>query len=256
MKIAYFDCFSGISGDMTLGALIDAGAELGAVQAALDSMGLDQVRLSIAGVRKNGFRASHLRISHPPEHVHRNFSDIQAMIARGSFSPSAKALSVAIFDRIAVAEARVHGVSKEVIHFHEVGAIDSIADIVGTAVAWESLGISAAYAAPVPVGSGEVTIAHGTVSLPAPATAEILRGIPIAKCDIRAELTTPTGAAILAELVTGFGSLPSMQVERIGYGAGTRDLRDRPNMLRILIGKPCDSPIPPIARHCRHGNQP
>ncbi len=130
----------------------------------------------------------------------------------------------------------------EHVHFHEVGAIDSIADIVGTAVAWDSLGIAAAYAAPVPVGSGQITIAHGRVSVPAPATAEILRGIPIEQTDIQAELTTPTGAAILAELVTGFGSLPSMQVERIGYGAGTRDLKARPNMLRVLVGEAIRQP--------------
>ena len=236
MKIAYFDCFSGISGDMTLGALLDAGASLELVQRAIDSMGLPHVKLSTSQVKKNGFRATQLAIHHPPEHAHRHLKDIQAMIAKGDFSVRAKELANAIFYRIAVAEAKVHGTDIQKVHFHEVGAIDSIADIVGVAVAWESLGIEIAYSAPVPVGTGSIQIAHGLVSVPAPATAEILYGVPIAASNVEAELTTPTGAAILAELVTGFGPIPAMQWERIGYGAGTKNLPKQPNMLRLLIG--------------------
>ena len=236
MKIAYFDCFSGISGDMTLGALIDAGADLAMIQAAIQSMGLPNLRLEIESAKKNGFRASQLRVVHPPEHAHRHLHDICEMIDRGTFSDTAKELAKAIFYRIAVAEARVHGMDIQSVHFHEVGAIDSIADIVGVSVAWDAMEIETAYASRIPVGAGQIEIAHGLVSVPAPATAEILQGIPLAPTDIQAELTTPTGAAIIAELVTGFGPLPSMQVDRIGYGAGNRNLRARPNMLRVLIG--------------------
>lgn len=236
MKIAYFDCFSGVSGDMALGALLDAGAELALVQSAIASMGLGEVSLSQRPTKKNGFRASQLVIEHPPEHAHRHLHHIQAMIDRGDFSPRAKQLATAIFERLAQAEAKVHGCEVRKVHFHEVGAIDSIADIVGFAVAWESMGIEAAYASRIPVGTGQIEIAHGTVGVPAPATAELLQGIPLQPSALPYELTTPTGAAIVAELVTGFGPLPSMQVERIGYGAGSRDMPTQPNLLRLLIG--------------------
>ena len=237
MRIAYFDCFSGASGDMILGGLIDAGADVRAIQAAIVSMGLPELTLQCNDVQKNGFRANQLTVNHPPEHAHRHLSDIAAMVDKGEFSPRAKQLAMAIFRRIAVAEARVHGSSIDEVHFHEVGAVDSIADIVGVAIAWEQIGAEAAYASAVPLGDGQIIIAHGLVKVPAPATAEILRGIPIAPTNIAAELTTPTGAAILAELVRGFGPLPSMQISRIGYGAGTRDLEQRPNLLRIIIGQ-------------------
>ncbi len=237
MRIVYFDCFSGASGDMVLGGLLDAGASLDKVKAAIKSLGLENVQVSTEKVQKNGFRANQLRIVSPPEHAHRHLSDISSMIEKGDFSTKAKQLALSVFRRVAVAEAHVHGCSINEVHFHEVGAVDSIADIVGTAVAWEDLGAETAYASAIPLGDGHVKIAHGIVSLPAPATAEILRGIPIAPTNIQAELTTPTGAAILAELVTGFGPLPSMQIERIGYGAGTRDLEARPNLLRVFVGE-------------------
>ncbi len=235
MRVAYLDCSSGISGDMTLAALVDCGANLKEIQAAIDSMGL-AARLSIAPVRKQGFRAQKLQISAPEDPTHRDLEQILECISRARISPSARRIANRIFERLAKAEARVHGISIDQVHFHEVGAIDSIVDIVGCAVAWDQLGIHRATASAVPTGTGFVRIAHGRVAVPAPATAELLRGIPIAPCDVQAEMTTPTGAAILAELVSGFGSLPAIQIETIGLGAGTRDLEDRPNLLRIFLG--------------------
>jgi hypothetical protein len=157
------------------------------------------------------------------------------MIDRGEFSQRAKNTAKSIFERLAEAEAKVHGSTIEKVHFHEVGAVDSIADIVGTAIGWDLLGLERAMASPIPTGRGHVQIAHGRCSIPAPATAELLCGIPLAECDVEGELTTPTGAAIVATLVERFGPLPAMTIERIGYGAGQKDF-EHPNLLRLLIG--------------------
>jgi uncharacterized protein (TIGR00299 family) protein len=241
MRIAYLDCSSGISGDMTLAALIDSGASLSDIQQSIDSMALG-AKLSVSQVRKRGFRASKLHIVAPLDPVHRDLEQILACITVAKLSPGARRIAVRIFERLAKAESSVHGVSIDQVHFHEVGAIDSIVDIVGCAVAWDQLGIEQAVASPVPTGSGFVQIAHGRVSVPAPATAQLLKGIPLAKCNLPFELTTPTGAAILAELIGSFGPLPSMQIESIGAGAGTMNLEDRPNLLRIFLGSsPQDS---------------
>lgn len=235
---AYLDCASGISGDMTLGALLDAGAELAAVQAGLDSLGLAHVRLSTVEVKKCGFRATHLRIEHPPEHAHRHLHHITDMIDKSQvISERAKDIARAIFTRIGEAEARVHGTTIRKVHFHEVGAIDSIADIVGTAIAWDALGITGAMASPIPTGHGFITIAHGRCAIPAPATAELLAGVPLAASAVEFELTTPTGAGIVRALCDGFGQLPAMTVRKIGYGAGTRDLEEQANLLRIVLGE-------------------
>lgn len=236
-RFAYFDCFSGISGDMTLGALIDLGAPVEAIEAAVRSMGLPEISITAGDVKKKGFRAVSVKITHPPEHAHRHLHHITDMIDGASdIAPDAKELAKRIFGHVAVAEAKVHGTTLKKVHFHEVGAIDSIADIVGTAVGITHLGIQSAMSAPVPTGNGNITIAHGNVSVPAPATAEILRGIPIAATSIRAELTTPTGAAILKELCGEFGEVPAMTIDAIGYGSGTMDLPEQANMLRVLMG--------------------
>lgn len=234
---AYFDCHSGISGDMTLGALIDLGVDAEVIQAAIRSMGLPELTITASEVKKCGFRALSVAIGHPPEHAHRHLHHITEMIDRATDIPdSAKELAKRIFGHVAVAEAKVHGTTLEKVHFHEVGAIDSIADIVGVAVAIETLGIRSAMASPIPTGMGCIEIDHGKVSLPAPATAEILKGIPIAPSHIAAELTTPTGAAIIKELCAGFGPLPSFSVNAIGYGAGTMDLPGQANILRVMLG--------------------
>ncbi|TWT76395.1 hypothetical protein CA13_68890 [Planctomycetes bacterium CA13] len=240
---AFFDCHSGISGDMTLGALIDLGAQTGQIDAAaietgVRSMGLPEIAIRSEMVKKNGFRAVKVHIEHPPEHAHRHLHHITEMIDRADqISEEAKQLAHRIFRRLAEAEAKVHGSTIEKVHFHEVGAIDSIADIVGTAIAMEALGIKAVATSPVPTGSGKITIAHGLVSVPAPATAELLKGIPIAASDIQAELTTPTGAAILKATATHFGNMPAMTLAAVGYGAGSKDLSEQANVLRVLLGE-------------------
>jgi pyridinium-3,5-bisthiocarboxylic acid mononucleotide nickel chelatase len=235
MRIAYLDCASGISGDMMLGALIDAGVELAAVQAGIDSLGLPSCRLAVAEVKKAGFRATQLTVEHEPEHKHRHLHHIEAMIDGGTLTDRQRDLAKRIFGKLAEAEAKVHGTTIQKVHFHEVGAVDSIADIVGSAIAWDLLGVERIVCSPVPTGTGFVEIAHGRCSIPAPATGELLRGVPLASFECEGELTTPTGAAIVAALVNEFGPVPAMTVERIGYGAGQKDFK-HPNLLRLLMG--------------------
>ncbi len=237
MKIAYLDCPSGISGDMTLAALVDAGVPLADVQAGIDSLGIAGLRLEAAEVKKKGFRALHITVHHEPEHAHRHVHHITEMIDKSALSERQKDLAKRIFVRLGEAEAKVHGTTIRKVHFHEVGAVDSIADIVGSAIAWDLLAAERIVASAVPTGHGFVEIAHGRCSIPAPATAELLAGIPIAPSAVEAELTTPTGAAIVATLASSFGPLPAMTIERIGYGAGTRDFQEQANILRLLVGQ-------------------
>ena len=241
MKLAYLDCASGISGDMTLGALVDAGAELDALNAAIGSLGLPGCRLAAREVCKQGFRATQVTVGYEPEHAHRHLHHIVGMIDGSELTERQKDLARQIFSRLAEAEAKVHGTTVEKVHFHEVGAADSIADIVGAAVGWDLLGPERIVASPVATGTGRVRIAHGECSVPAPATAELLRGIPLAESSVACELTTPTGAAILATLVDAFGPLPAMTVDRIGYGAGQRDLAEQANVLRLFVGEAVES---------------
>ncbi|MBA3480202.1 MAG: nickel pincer cofactor biosynthesis protein LarC [Pirellulales bacterium] len=236
MRIAYLDCASGISGDMTLGALIDAGVDLAAVQAGIDSLGLPSCRLVVQEVKKCGFRATQLTVEHEPEHKHRHLHHIEAMIDGSTLTERQRELAKRIFGKLAEAEAKVHGTTIQKVHFHEVGAVDSIADIVGSAIAWDLLGVERIVSSPVPTGTGFVEIAHGRCSIPAPATGELLRGVPLACFDIEGELTTPTGAAIVAALVDEFGPVPAMKVEQIGYGAGQKDFKHA-NLLRVLVGE-------------------
>ena len=242
MKTAYFDTLSGISGDMSLAALIDAGTPAEWIEKQLNSLGIGPVELSTKEARKCGYRAIHIELKTQPETKHRHLHHIDAIIDNSNtLSDRAKATAKAIFLKLGEAEAKVHGSTLQKVHFHEVGAADSICDIVGVAAALDYLGIERLCASPVPTGHGQITIAHGTVNIPAPATAELLAGIPIRHCNIEAELTTPTGAAILQTLCTSFGPLPSMSIDKIGYGAGTRDLQGQANILRILIGHTSDS---------------
>lgn len=236
MKLAYLDCASGISGDMTLGALVDAGVELARLNEAVQSLGLPGCRLVAQEVKKKGFRATQVTVEYEPEHKHRHLHHIVAMIDQGRLTDRQKDLARRIFHRLAEAEAKVHGTTIEKVHFHEVGAADSIADIVGAAVGWDLLGADRLIVSPVPTGTGKVKIAHGECSIPAPATAELLRGVPLAESSVPFELTTPTGAAILAVLADGYGPLPAMQIDRIGWGAGQRELENQPNVLRLFVG--------------------
>ncbi|MCE5267433.1 MAG: nickel pincer cofactor biosynthesis protein LarC [Planctomycetaceae bacterium] len=235
-NIAYLDCSSGISGDMTLAALVDAGVGLDALNVAVGSLGLPGLHLRAEECRKQGFRAVQVHVDCPPEHKHRNLEDILALIAAGRLTARQREMAARIFTRLAQAEARVHGVPVEKVHFHEVGAADSIADIVGAAVGFDLLGVERIAASPVPTGVGKIRIAHGECSIPAPATAELLKGIPLAASSVEGELTTPTGAAILATLVDSFGPLPAMKIDRVGCGAGQKDFAGQPNILRLMVG--------------------
>ena len=241
MKIAYFDCLSGISGDMTLGALVDAGVPLELIDGAIQSLGVPGLRLESETVQRHAMRALRVHVHCPHEHVHRHLSDILAMIetaqTAGNLTPNAAELAANIFRKIAAAEAHVHGIDLEKVHFHEVGAADSIADIVGAAVGLDYLKLDAVFASAVPTGTGTIKIAHGTCSVPAPATAELLKGIPIAASNVPFELTTPTGAAILATVAKAFLPMPTMAIATIGYGAGGRDLAEQANLLRLIIGE-------------------
>jgi uncharacterized protein (TIGR00299 family) protein len=222
---------------MVLGSLIDAGAERDAIVAGIRSLGLGELDLAVTPVKKCGFRALHVQVIHPPEHAHRHLHHIEAMIDKADqVAPQAKEMAKKIFRCIGEAEAFVHGTTLQKVHFHEVGAVDSIADIVGAAIALTELNVERVEASAVPTGSGFIEIAHGRVSVPAPATAELLKGIPIAPSEIQFELTTPTGAAILKATASRFGAVPAMRIHTIGYGAGTRDLPGQANVLRVLIG--------------------
>ncbi len=235
MRVAHFDCFSGISGDMTLGALIDAGVDASAIEQGIASLGLP-VRLKIQKVQKGGFAATQAQVEADPEHQHRHLRDVEAIIARGALKPGQRQLALGIFRRLAQAEAAVHGIPIDRVHFHEVGALDSIADIVGAAIGLDLLGVEKFTSRPVPTGTGTVKAAHGLMPIPAPGTAELLKGAPLAPCAIQAELTTPTGAAILMSIVNEWVDQPVMRLERIGYGAGQRDLPEQANVLRLFVG--------------------
>lgn len=241
MRVAHFDCFSGISGDMTLGALIDAGVDAEAIRQGIASLGLP-IQVEVERVRKGGFAATHVHVEAPEEHEHRHLADVEAILARGSLTAGQRELALRIFRRLAQAEAAVHGMPLERVHFHEVGALDSIADIAGAAIGLDLLGVERFTSRSVPTGSGMVQCAHGLMPIPAPGTAELLKGVPLAPSTIRSELTTPTGAAILATVVAEWIDQPVMTIEKVGHGAGTREFLEQPNILRLFVGTVPRSP--------------
>ncbi|MDG3003154.1 nickel pincer cofactor biosynthesis protein LarC [Paludisphaera mucosa] len=241
MRVGYFDCFSGVSGDMTLGALVDAGVDGRAIQQAVTSLGLPG-ELSFETVKRGGMRATYARVETPHEHAHRHWHHIEAIIDKGALTPRQKDLAKRIFLKLGEAEARVHGVDLAKIHFHEVGAVDSIIDIVGSAVGLDLLGVDRFECSAVPPGRGWIKAEHGRMALPAPATAEILKGVPLADSPVEMEMTTPTGAAIVTTVAERFGPLPSLTVEAIGLGAGTREVAGQANVLRIFVGVLSTSP--------------
>ncbi|MBM3993426.1 MAG: nickel pincer cofactor biosynthesis protein LarC [Planctomycetes bacterium] len=233
--MAHFDCFSGISGDMTLAALFDVGVPTELVCAGIASLGLP-VRVDFESVQKGGFAATEVYVHAPEEDEHRHLSDIEAIIAKGGLTPKQRDLALKIFRRLAQAEAVAHGIDVNDVHFHEVGALDSIADIVGSAIALDLLGVEKFTSSPVAVGSGTVMCAHGVMPVPTPATAELLKGVPLRSAPVKTELTTPTGAAILTSIVSEYVDTPAMIVEEVGHGAGSKDFLEQPNLLRIFVG--------------------
>jgi pyridinium-3,5-bisthiocarboxylic acid mononucleotide nickel chelatase len=238
MRIAFFDCFSGASGDMILGSLLDAGLELAALQAELGKLPLAHYEVGQRQVVKGGLGGSQAEvIVHAEPHPQsRRLGDIEAIIAGSTLEAAVKEQSLAIFRRLAEAEARVHRTTVEHIHFHEVGAMDTIIDVVGAVAGLRLLGVARVYCSPLHVGTGLVQCAHGTLPVPAPATAELIKGKPFYATGVQGELLTPTGAAILTTLAAGFGGIPEMTLEQVGYGAGTLETA-APNLLRVLIGE-------------------
>lgn len=239
MRIAYFDTFSGVSGDMTLGAFVSAGVSLDALIAGIGKLGLTGVELEAVHIVRNGITAVKLDVViSSPDKKHRHLKDILALIEESDLSARVKHDAAKIFNEVGKAEAKVHNTTIEKVHFHEVGALDSIVDIVGAALCFELAGIERVHSSPVRLGSGGfVQTDHGTLPLPGPAAVEILKGYPTVLTDIPFELTTPTGAAIIRAMSSGMLATESISVESVGYGAGTREIPQVPNLLRILIGR-------------------
>lgn len=235
MKVAHFDCFSGISGDMTLAALFDAGVPVEDVVRGVGSLGLP-VTIEAKKIRKGGFAATMVRVDAPHEHAHRHLPDIEEILSKGSLSERQRELALKIFRRLAAAEAAVHGIPIDRVHFHEVGALDSIADIAGAAIGLDLLGVQEFTSGSVPTGHGTVSCEHGLMPVPTPATAELLKGAPLRPSKIEAELTTPTGAAILTTIVSRWTDSPAMTIETIGIGAGRKDFLEQPNVTRLFLG--------------------
>ena len=237
MKTAYLDCFSGISGDMFLGALLDAGLPIEELNQLIKTLPLNAYHIEIKREARNNIFGTRFIITlQKGEQPPRNIKIIREIIERGDLSRGVKDKSIEIFEDLAVAEGEIHNLPPEKIHFHEVGAVDSIIDIVGTIYGLEWLGIGSLFVSPLPLGSGFIESAHGRIPIPAPATISLLKNIPVFSSGIRHEMVTPTGAALVKGLATSYGPMPPMVVEKTGYGAGARDLQDRPNLLRILIG--------------------
>ena len=238
MRTLYFDCFSGISGDMSIGALIDAGASFEVLRTQLATLPLRGYELAIEKVTKQGIAGTKFHVHvHDPGTQHRRLRDIEAILRASGLTPPLQARALEVFTRLAEAEATIHHTTIDQVHFHEVGAIDSIVDITGAVIGLDLLGVQRVLSSAVNVGAGFVRAAHGVLPVPGPATAELLKGAPTYARGQDGELTTPTGAALLASLAENFGPLPYLCVERIGYGAGTKDLPQAPNLLRVFIGE-------------------
>ena len=237
MKTLYFDCFAGASGDMILGALVAAGVDPNTLREQLSLLKVDGFDVAFETVDRSGLSATYARVETTDETKHRHLSDIKTIIEGSSVSENVKQRAVEIFTRLAAAEARVHNEPVDHVHFHEVGALDAIVDIVGAAICFDLLKIDRFVSSPLHVGSGTVQMAHGRFPIPPPAVAELLRGVPFYATDIKGELLTPTGAAIITTVCKEFGAIPQMTADATGYGAGTRQYENFPNVLRVMIGE-------------------
>ncbi len=235
MRAAYFDCFSGISGDMVLGALVDLGWPVEELKRELDKLDLFGYRIEAKKVAKRGILSTQIKIGAKEEKKERTLEDILSILDKSKLEKKVKERSRAIFTKLASVEAKIHGKSPRKIHFHELGGLDTIIDVVGAVAGMNYLGVEKAYSSPLPLGKGFVKCSHGILPVPAPATLELLKEVPVYGSDIEAELVTPTGAAIISSLAENFGQMPPMKIEHIGYGAGQRDLTI-PNLLRVSIG--------------------
>ena len=236
MKVAYFDCFSGISGDMILGALVDAGLDIRELESELGKLKISGYKVRAEKTARKGISGTKVSVNITEQNVERGLKDIIEIVERSELDDDIKGLSKKTFQELATIEAKIHGKGIEEIHLHEVGGLDSIIDVVGSFIGVKKLGIEAIYASKIHVGSGFIESRHGVLPVPAPATLAILKGIPIYSRGIEAELATPTGVCVLKTLSKSFGIMPEMRVEKIGYGAGSREL-EIPNLLRVFIGE-------------------
>ena len=235
-RIAYFDCVGGLAGDMLVAALLDAGGEEELLRSLPGRLGLDGVAVEVQRVERQGLGALHISFPAGEDSGHRDWRTIRELLEHADLPPEVRTRSTAVFGRLAEAESRVHGVPAEDVHFHELGAVDTLMDVCGTVLLLEGLGVEEVTCSPLPVAGGTVEAAHGTLPLPAPAVVELLRGVPLYGVADGGELVTPTGAALVAELASRFGELPPLTLDRVGTGAGTRDPADRPNILRVFLG--------------------
>ncbi len=243
-KAAYVDCFSGISGDMCVASLIDAGVPVAELERELRRLPLDGWSIRASRTRRHTIAATLFDVesngsggSHDGQHAHRGLADILGLLEASDLSDGVLDRASRVFSRLAEAEAAAHDVPTEQIHFHEVGAVDSIVDVVGVSICLDILGVEEIVGSPLPMSRGFVKCEHGLMPVPVPGTLELLKGAPVISTDIEGELVTPTGAAIVTTLASEFGPMPEMVVEAIGYGAGHRDLEERPNMLRVVLGR-------------------
>ena len=236
-SFAYFDCFAGISGDMALGALLDAGGDLDALRTGLQGLDLDPFELDVSTVERGGIGATRVEVRAGPPGAARTWRDVRSLLGAARLPEPVRERALATFERLAEAEGRVHRVAPDQVQFHEVGAVDALVDVVGTALLLHELGVEEAWASPVATGGGRTRGAHGPLPVPAPAVLELLRGAALHGGGVPVELTTPTGAAILAASVASFAELPPLRVARVGYGAGARQLDELPNLLRVILGE-------------------
>lgn len=237
MRTLYFDCFAGASGNMILGALVAAGVDRDELVRRLSALPISDFDIEFTQVDRSGINSIHANVKVPHEHAHRHLHNIEKIINESELSDSVKANAAAIFTRLAEAEAKVHGIDVQKVHFHEVGAMDAIVDVVGACIGFEMLGIERFACSKIHVGSGFVNMEHGKFPVPPPAVTELLSGVPIYSTEIEGELATPTGAAIITALCDSFGPMPELKGQSVGYGAGTRDYEKFPNTLRIIIGE-------------------
>jgi len=236
MKTLYLDCPMGISGDMFLAALIDLGVDPKMILRELKKLPVDRIDIEIKKVARHSITGTAFKVRLKEAHHHRTFRDIKKIINESPLAPAVKALSTAIFKVIAESEGKIHGIKADEVHFHEIGAMDSIIDICGAAIAVDSLKVSRIVSSPIALGTGWARTMHGTIPIPAPATLEILKGVPVAASTAPFELTTPTGAAIVKTLASSFGPMPSMTIDQAGYGVGKKDFKESANLLRAVIG--------------------
>jgi pyridinium-3,5-bisthiocarboxylic acid mononucleotide nickel chelatase len=240
----WLDLAAGASGDMLLGALVDAGVPLDVPARAVGALPVEGIRLSVEQVTRHGIGATKVHVHAPGSTVRRTWADVRALLAEAPLEPAVRDGALAVFERLADAEARVHRVPPDDVHFHEVGALDALADVVGVVAGFEHLALESLSASPVTLGSGSARGAHGVIPVPAPAVLEVLRGVPVQAGPVAAEMCTPTGAALVRTRVARFEPMPRMLVERVGVGAGGRDPEELPNVVRLVLGHPATGPAP------------